>query len=155
MDDQVLTVFLEQHHLVRRIVVPHVLLDLLTIPFQIAGLGIERYDRIGVEVVTLPVRVDEIFPRIAGAVEDRVRLRVVSAGHPSAAAAIFAALARPTLRVVLDGVEFPHLLASFGFDTEDFPLRRQFAGSRAESQDVAGNDGRRREIAAMAVRKIG
>src|SRR5262249_807693 len=145
----------EQHHLIRRIEVPYVLLDLLPVPFQMAGLGIECEDRIGVEVVTLPVRIDEILPRIAGAVEDRVRLRVVLARHPRAPPPVFAGRAMTILWVVLDSVEFPHLLAALGFDTVDFPLRCQFAGSRAESQHVAGNDRRRGEIATVAVRKIG
>ena len=48
VDDQVFAVLLEQHHLVRRIVVPYALFDLLSVPFQLSGLGIERDNGIGI-----------------------------------------------------------------------------------------------------------
>ena len=57
--------------------------------------------------------------------------------------------------ILLDGVEFPELLAGGGFDAEDLALRRQFAGGGPEGQDVTRHDRRRGEVAAVAIGEVG
>ena len=61
----------------------------LKMPFELAGVGIEREDAIGVEVVARTNGAVEIRGRIAGAPLQSVEPRVIGAGHPGGAAAVF------------------------------------------------------------------
>ncbi len=58
----------------------------LVIPFELAGLRIQRQNAIGIEVVALALVAIEIGTRIAHRPINRVELRIVSAGHPGRAA---------------------------------------------------------------------
>jgi hypothetical protein len=150
VDHVVAAVARDQDGLVRRVVVPDVVRDLLPVPLERARLRIEADDAAGVEVVALAVLADP-RRRIAGAVDHAVGRRVVRAGHPRAATAVLAGLAGPARRIVLDGVEGPHELAGRGVDAVDLAARREIAGRGAVREDVARHDGRRREVAAVAV----
>ena len=58
----------------------HVVRRELVIPFQLAGLRIQRHDRIGVEVVALAIVAVVIRTGIADRPVHRVELRIVGAG---------------------------------------------------------------------------
>ena len=58
-------------------------------PAQLAGFRVEREDRVGVQVVALPLAAVGIGIGIAGRPEQRVGLRVVRAGQPRRTAALF------------------------------------------------------------------
>src|SRR5262245_4555461 len=107
MDKEVLPIFLEEERLVCRVIIPHVVLDLLPVPFQGAGPWVESNHRVGVEVVALPVRAHKVLSRIPGSVIDCICLAIVGAGQPRSATAVFAALAGPAFLVLFDSLELP------------------------------------------------
>ena len=78
------------------VVVEQVVRRELEIPFELAGVRIEREDAIGVEVVARTWTSIEVGRRITGAPEDGVQFRVKRTGHPSGAAAEFVAFTGPT-----------------------------------------------------------
>ena len=67
-----------QHRHLRRVPVVHVVRRELVVPLEHAGVGVERDDRVGVEVVALAVVAVEIRTRVAGAPVDQVERRVVA-----------------------------------------------------------------------------
>src|SRR4029450_5294352 len=58
----------------------------LVMPSELPGVGVDRDDRGGVEIVTLAVVAEIAGRRIADAPVNQIRLRVVAAGHPRRAA---------------------------------------------------------------------
>src|SRR6185436_2439208 len=85
-------------------------------PFQLAGIRVERNDAVTVKVVAEPRGPVPVRRRIAGAEEHEVRFLVVGAGIPDADAAGLPRLAGPGLVAVLarsrNRVEAPRLLAA-------------------------------------------
>src|SRR5215469_9235097 len=154
VSEQVLAVPLKEQRLVRGIVIPHVVVDLLPMPLQLARFRIQRQDRVGVEIVAIAILAIEVGAGIAGPVENRVRLRVVAAGQPRAATAELPGFAGPALGVVLDRLELPQLLARVRLDPINFPRGREFATGRSEGQHVVGDDWGRGEVAAATFLEI-
>ena len=127
--DVLLAAPLDHHELADRAVeVPGIVRQLLVIGLQRAGVGIEREDRGGVQVVArtrplgLPFGAGPVVQRrrVAGAPPHRVRLRVVAAGHPAAAAAGPPGIAAPGLLglfVAAHGEELPHLACRLAAST--------------------------------------
>ena len=73
----------------------------LKIPFHLAGVGVDREDASGVEIVAGARPAVEIGGGIAGAPINSVEIGIVSAGHPGGAAAAKIKVARPAV-----GTEF-------------------------------------------------
>src|SRR4029450_13741822 len=100
------------------------------VELQRPGVRIERDDRSGEEVVTrsrprgLPFEARPVVEwcRVAGAPPPRVRLGVVSTGHPPAAAARAPRIVAPRLLGFFrprHRQELPHLLAAGGVDPDE------------------------------------
>ena len=88
-----------QHGHLRRIPVVDVVRRELKMPLDLAGVGIERDHRRGVEVVSLAHGAEIVGARVARSVEHEVLFGIVGAGHPdrSAAAQVCVGAFRPRL----------------------------------------------------------
>ena len=102
----------DQEDLGVAIVIPHVVRRELEVPLPLAGGGIDRDHRIGVEVVSLPLVAVPVRARISRRPKQSVRFRVIGAGVPSGSSAGLVRLAPPGLdtRLTLgrDRVVPPH-----------------------------------------------
>src|SRR5260370_40808911 len=61
---------IEEHDIAGRVIVPHIVLDLLVIPLELAAVHIERDHAIAVKVVPATVGPVEVRVRIASAEDD-------------------------------------------------------------------------------------
>ena len=157
MDDQLLAVPIDHHELTDGAVeVPGVVRQLLVIELQPAGVGIERDDRGGVEVVArpwprgLPVGAGPVVERrrVARAPPHRVRLGVIGAGHPAAATTGPPRVAAPRLHALVGAghrEELPDLAAAGGIDAEDRAAARPLTALGADDDLVLDQQGRTRE----------
>src|SRR5213593_1658051 len=150
VDEELLAVAVEDQALAEpRVVVPVVVRDLLVIPLELPGIGIQGEHGGSVEVVAgasaSPVVVGS---GVGGAPVDEVERRIERAGHPPAAAPELARVPSPALRVILDGVELPDLLAVVRVDPEDLPLDGILSRGLPQDQLVLDHEGRAREVAA-------
>src|SRR5262245_2267869 len=118
--------------------VPGVVGDLLMIPLEFSGLGIERQDRGGIEIVAAPPLGIVVGRRVAGADIDRAGLLVVNARAPGPAAAELDALARPAFLVVLEDVKRPLKLAGKSIYPIDLPSDWRVSASVAGEENVSG-----------------
>ncbi len=126
----------------------------LVVPLEGAGLGIEREDAVGVEVVAGAVAVVGVGPGIAGGPEERVGGGIVGAGEPRGAAAgdgffvapggdlVFAALG--------DGPATPEERAGIGVEGGDEPANA-LVGSGNTDEDGVVDDERRHGAAVMRI----
>src|SRR6266481_2386475 len=107
------------------------------VELELAGVGIEPDDRGGVEVgagsrpALLPIRAAPVEQRrrVSGAPPHRIGFRIVSAGHPAAAAAGAPGVAAPGRLGLVgagDGEELPLLLPGLAVDAEDRSAPRPF-----------------------------
>ena len=64
----------DEHERLLRVVVVHIVRRELEMPLQLSGLRIERDDRIGIQVVALPIVADHVRPGIADGPVQRVEL---------------------------------------------------------------------------------
>src|SRR5712692_3455941 len=78
----------DQHRLVRGIEVPRVVRNLLIVPVQLSGVGINRDYAVGVEVLAGPHRIIEVRRRIADAPINQIQLRIIRSGEPRRPAAV-------------------------------------------------------------------
>jgi len=119
--------------------IPLIIVDVLEIPLQGAGVGIERERGVGKEAVTADSWFARRVAQRAGVVgvtraeERQVELRIVAAGCPDGGA--FALLGRQTVPGVAsslpgarDGVEAPNLLAGLTVERDDVVAARGAAG---------------------------
>ena len=118
----------------------------LVIPLELAGLGFERQDRIGVEIVAFALAAVEIGTGIADRPEHGVERRVVGAGHPGRAGAMLDVFALPGFRAGLagqrHGPESPDFLAGGLIERGDEAANTFVATRRSRDHQVA--DGERR-----------
>ena len=125
--------------------VPRPVVVVLVVPLQLAGVGVERDHRVGVEVVAGPLVADP-RPRVAGAPVGQVELRIVRSGDPDRGAAGAPGLARPGLAPRLarlrNRVGAPHLLAGVGIERGHEPADAPLA-ARGSDQHLAVRHERR------------
>src|SRR5262249_3901135 len=74
-----------EHRDLRRIPVMNVVRGELVIPFELAGIGIDRQQRASVQIVALPIVAIIIRVRISRAVVHEIQRRVICAGGPDPA----------------------------------------------------------------------
>ena len=90
----------------------------LKIPFHLAGIGVERENASGVEIVAGPRRTVKIGGRVASAPINGVEFGIIGARHPGGTAATKIKVAWPALGARLaragNGPEMPCLLAGLG-----------------------------------------
>ena len=132
---------LAQDRHLRRVPVVHVVRRELVVPLQLAGVGIERHDRGGEQVVAFAIGAVVIRPRIAGAEEHQVLFGIVGARDPDRAAAaririglgpgVAANLARAG-----HGVEAPDLLAGRGVEGLDEAANAELGAGDAQNHLV-------------------
>ena len=95
----------------------------LEIPFQLAGIGVERDDAIAIEVVAAAVVAIPIGTGVADAPVSEIELGIVGAGDPHGGAASLPGIAGPGFVAGLaragDGVEAPGFLAGGGVEGGD------------------------------------
>ena len=108
-------VHVDEHRHLHRVVVVAVVGRELVVPLQLAGVGVERDDRVGIEVVAGPLIGIPVGPRIADAPVGQVQRRIVRTGDPDRAAAVLPRVALPGFVPGSPGagnrVEPPELLA--------------------------------------------
>ena len=108
----------DEHRRLGRVPVVQVVRRELEVPLQLAGVRIEREDRVRVEVVALALVAVVVGTRIAGRPVEQARFGIVGAGQPGGGAAVLDRLADPRLRAGLagrgHGPEPPHALAGRG-----------------------------------------
>src|SRR5689334_18521412 len=92
--------------------------DELEIPFHFAGVGVERQDAIGEEIVAWAVAAVEIGPWIARRPVQQVQFGIVGAGRPSGPTTVFEGEVTPGFRSRLAFLRYrpyaPGLLPGFG-----------------------------------------
>src|SRR6185503_5219364 len=95
----------------------------LEIPLQRAGVGVQRDDAVGIEIVALTLRRIPVGAGIAGTEIDGVERRIEGAHRPDRGAARLPGIAVPGLRPLFarlrNGVEAPELLAGPGVVRSD------------------------------------
>ncbi len=126
-------------------------------PLQLAGVGIERDDRGGEQVVAFAIGAVVVRPRIAGAEEHEVLLGIVGARDPDRAAAARIRIGlRPGVAANLaragHGVEAPDLLAGRGVEGLDEAANAELGAGDAEDHLVFDHQRRHgRRVAALVV----
>ncbi len=84
---------IEEHDVADRVVIPHIVLDLLVVPLELAAVYIERDDAVAVKVVPATVRPVEVRVWIAGAEDDEPELGIDRGRCPHHAAAALPGIA--------------------------------------------------------------
>ncbi len=85
--DALLAAGVEQHDGARRVEVPDVVVHLLEVPLQLAGLHVERDDRRGVEVLAGPLATEPVGSRVAGREVEEPEIRIDGGRLPDRRAA--------------------------------------------------------------------
>ena len=149
-----------EHRHLHRIVVVGVVRRELEMPSEPAGVGVERDDRVGVEVVARPLRRIPVGTGVAHAPIREIQIGIVRAGQPDRSAAMLPGLgiaiglrigrARlPGLVAGLagtgNGVEAPGLLAGLGVVGGDEAADAQLAAADADDDLVLDDERRQRQ----------
>ena len=161
---------IDQDQAIGRVVIPHVVGRGLEMPAQFAAVGIERNDRIGIEIVTLARIAVEQGRRIAGRPIKQVALGVVAAGHPSGRAAALPRvtgpaldtglacgwyrIAPPALGTGIEGVgrdEAARRELTAAVANDDLVLDHEWRAGRAEAELVVGHRDIPQHLAADAI----
>ena len=111
-----------EHHLGDRVIVERIVRRELVVPFDLAGLRLQREHRAGVEIVARADRRIE-RPGIADAPIDRVQLRIIGAGDPGRSAAELPGVALPGVAAGLARGSEPCRSATAACRSAD-PIRR-------------------------------
>ena len=139
-----------QVQLESRIVVPNVLRDLLVVPFQPAGVGVEGHDATRVEIIAAAAGGVEVRRGIADAPVEKVQFRIVGAGHPGGTATVAPAFARPRIVALFaragDGVEPPAHAAGLDVKGGEIAAVRGIAAGDAGHNDVLDQQRRARDV---------
>src|SRR5262249_20099034 len=146
----------DQHRRFGGVPIPKIVRSELVIPAELSGLGVERQDAVGVQVVAQPVVAVVFGGGISGRPVEYARLRIVRAGEPGGRARMLDALALPAIGNRLarlgDSPEFP------GFLTRGLVVGGQESAravlAAADSGDHQVSDGQRsggREIALLRI----
>src|SRR5258708_2090010 len=77
--------------------------DFLVIPFQLAGIRIERDDAVGVEIRSLAGVSVKIRGRVADAPVDQIQVPIIRTRQPSRAAAMLPGITRPAVVTLFAG----------------------------------------------------
>ena len=80
---------IDEHGRLLRIPVPEVVRRVLEVPLEPSSRGIQREDRVGVEIVAVPLAAVVVGTRIARRPVERLERRIVGARQPRGAAAMF------------------------------------------------------------------
>ena len=119
----------------------------LEIPFELAGIGIERDEGVGVEIGAHAIAAVEIRRGIAGAPVDQIEVRIVGAGVPGGTAAQLPGIARPCFGAGLAGrgnrVEAPDQLAGLGVEGVEIAAVGDFASGDAGDDFILHEDAAR------------
>ena len=132
----------------RGVVVELVVRRELVVPLQRAGVGIQRDDRIGIQVGALPRIRIPVRAGIAGAEVQEIQLGVVRAGHPDRSSAVLPGVAvRWPCEVARftrsrHGVEPPDLFSALRVERGDETADPVLAAGRADD-DLVVDDERR------------
>src|SRR6185369_8798108 len=131
------------------VIVPVVVRDLLVVPLELAGVGVESKHGRSIEIVArtclAPV---VVWSWVSGAPEHEVPFGVVGTGHPAAATTEFPGVAGPAFRVILDGVELPRFLTGSRIESEDLALDREFPRGLTQDDLVLDHERGASEVAA-------
>src|SRR3990172_12197034 len=142
----------DENALVGAVVVPEVMGDLLEVPDDFAGVGIDRHDAIGVEVLTHSSRSVEVGGGVPDAPVEEVEPGIVGARHPGGAPSIFPAVSRPGLVPLLagsgNGVEPPAELSRLPVESDDVPPMGRVSAGRAHDDHVFDDDRGSGDVAA-------
>ena len=118
----------------------------LKVPLELAGIGIECEQRIGIEIVAAALVAFPVGAGVAGAPVNHVEFGVVAAGHPSGGGTIFVAIAEPGFGGLVSRSgqrgESPGLLACFGFVRGEVAAYAKLATGTADD-DFVFDDERR------------
>ena len=106
---------IDEHRRLLRIPVPEVVRRVLEVPLEPSGRRLQREDRVGVEIVALPLAAVVVGTRIARRPVQRLELRIVGARQPRGAAAMFDVGPRPCLRARLAPASAPSRSATLPF----------------------------------------
>src|SRR5208337_4553002 len=113
----------------------------LEIPFELAGLGIERENRIGVEIVAHAFAAIEVGTGISDGPEESVGLGIVGACHPGVAGTVFYIFARPCFRArfarLRDSPESPGFFARGLIVSSEKSARAFVASGGARDHEIA------------------
>ena len=124
-----------EHGHLHGIVIEIVVRRELEIPFQLAGVGIERDHGIAVEIGALANVAVPVGTGIADAPVGQIQLRIVGAGNPDGSAAVLPGIARPCLMAGLaragDRVEPPGFFAGRGIVGREKPANAELAAGHA------------------------
>ena len=145
---------IDEHGRLLRIPVPEVVRRELEVPLEPSSRGLQREDRVGVEIVALPLAAVVVGTRIARRPVERVELRIVRARQPRGAAAMFDVGARPCFRAGLARLrhrpEPPRFLSRFGVERGNEPADALVAARRSDDHQLAHDQRRRRGAVVLA-----
>src|SRR5207237_26930 len=115
----------------------------LIVPFDLAGLRLERQDRAGVQIVARTHRRIE-RPRVADAPINRVQLRVIGAGDPCRSATELPGIAFPGVAAGLLGAGYrvgpPQALARLWIPTIDEPAGPELRAGNARDDNAVRDE---------------
>ena len=154
-----LPIRIDQHGHFLCIPVVNVVRRELVIPLELTGLCFQRQDRIAIQVVAFAIIAIVVGAGVAGSPVHKVKLRIVSAGHPRRARAMLGVLALPCFRSRLARLghrpESPHFLTG-GLIVGTHKSTSAFIAARqARDDQVADHQrGRRPVIVLVPVRHL-
>ena len=129
-----LPIRVDQHGDLHRVVVVRIVRRELEMPFELAGIGIERDHGIGIEIVAGALRGIPVGAGIAGAPVDQVQIRIVGTCDPDRAAAVLPIVSAPAFVSGLagsgNGIEPPGFLARFAVKSGDESADAEFPAAR-------------------------
>ena len=148
-----------QHHGLGGVPVMGVIGRELVVPFELAGHGVQRHHRIGVEIGAAALRRIGVGKRIAHRPIKRAGLGIVRAGFPGRAAAGFQRPADPGLGERLtrlgNGVEAPGLLAAVGMEGDQETAHGGITARNARDHQVVDDHHRSRGVDLAFLRRLG
>ena len=132
-----------------RVPVPQIMRGELIMPAQLSRPGLEREERIGVQVVALPLAAVSVRVGIAGRPEQRIGLGVVGSGQPRRTASFFEIdVALPRFGAGLtsrgNGPEAPRLLAGRDAIGREKSANAFVAARHAGDDEIADHERRHR-----------
>src|SRR5271168_3205114 len=120
---------IRQNRIGHSVPVVHIMRRELIMPFQFAGIGIQRHETARVEIVTRAHITEHDGARIPRTPESQIGLRIVGSGDPGGTAAVLPTLAGPGLATQLTlaghGVEAPYAFAGVGVISIDESARAE------------------------------
>src|SRR5579859_126521 len=141
-----------KHALEGGVEIPDIVRDLLVIPLELAGIGIERDDAVGVEVGAFAGIAIEISRGIADAPIEQIQLGIIRAGEPGGASARFPAIAGPGLVAFLarggNGPETPGAAAGVDVESREIAAMSGIAAGDADHHFVFDEQRRAGDVAA-------